>query len=192
MRPKPARLMILAAVFLVAPGCSASTTTSSTTTGPPAGALPVGDPNYPMPGPHSCHIRQENGQDLPDPHCAGGAVNPQVSQENIGSTICKSGWTATIRPPVSTTDKWKRESALSYGLPSTEQGEYDHLISLELGGAPLDTRNLWVEPGKIPNPKDNVENALHKAVCDHRVTLSAAQNAIAADWTTAEHTLGLG
>ena len=57
-------------------------------------------------------------------------------------------------------------------------------MSLELGGS-NDARNLWIEPGKIPNPKDSVENALHKAVCDHKITLAAAQNAIATNWTTA-------
>jgi hypothetical protein len=35
-----------------------------------------------------------------------------------------------------------------------------HEVSLELAGAPDDPRNLWVEPGKIPNPKDAVENKL--------------------------------
>jgi len=36
-----------------------------------------------------------------------------------------------------------------------------------------------------------VENALHRAVCDGRVTLAAAQRAIAHDWLTAETVLGL-
>ena len=35
------------------------------------------------------------------------------------------------------------------------------------------------------------ENALHAAVCDGKVTLKAAQNAIAANWETAERKLGL-
>jgi hypothetical protein len=36
---------------------------------------------------------------LPDPACTPGALNPDVTQASIGSTICVSGWTATIRPP---------------------------------------------------------------------------------------------
>ncbi|MGW4529241.1 hypothetical protein [Amycolatopsis sp. NPDC004378] len=35
---------------------------------------------------------------LPDPACTPGALNPDVTQASIGSTICVSGWTATIRP----------------------------------------------------------------------------------------------
>ena len=36
-----------------------------------------------------------------------------------------------------------------------------------------------------------MENALHAAVCDGRVKLTAAQNAIARNWETAEQVLGL-
>ena len=45
--------------------------------------------------------------------------------------------------------------------------------------------------GTLPNPKDTVENALHRAVCDGRVPLRAAQRAIAVNWKTAEARLGL-
>src|SRR5262249_11168689 len=51
--------------------------------------------------------------------------------------------------------------------------------------------NLWPEVGRWPNPKDKVENVLHRAVCDRRVSLAAAQHAIASDWLTAEARLGL-
>ena len=80
---------------------------------------------------------------------------------------------------------------VAYGLPAETQGELDHLISLELGGAPSDVRNLWVEPGKIPNPKDTVENKLKSAVCSGLIPLTTAQTAIAGDWTTAFDTAGL-
>ncbi|MFL5864785.1 MAG: hypothetical protein ACJ780_29160 [Solirubrobacteraceae bacterium] len=60
--------------------------------------------------------------------------------------------------------------------------EYDHLVSLELGGAVNDPRNLWPEPSASPNPKDRVENALHGMVCDNEMTLAKAQHLIATDW----------
>ncbi|WP_424556330.1 hypothetical protein [Streptacidiphilus pinicola] len=45
-------------------------------------------------------------------------------------------------------------------------------------------------PGSGPaNPKDDVESALHDAVCSGQVSLSAAQSAIATNWTTALATL---
>jgi hypothetical protein len=137
-------------------------------------------------------LRQQDGQPLPDPHCTPGAINPAVTQATINSTICVSGWTSTVRPSTSLTDRMKKLSDTSYGLPTTEQGEYDHLVSLELGGAPADPRNLWVEPGKIPNPKDAVENKLAEAVCSGLIPLATAQQVIATDWVTAIDTAGLG
>jgi len=69
--------------------------------------------------------------------------------------------------------------------------ELDHLVPLELGGS-NDATNLWPEYPPTPNPKDKVEDMLNAAVCDGRITLAAAQDAIAADWLTAEKKLGIG
>jgi hypothetical protein len=60
--------------------------------------------------------------------------------------------------------------------------EYDHLISLELGGGANDSRNLWPENGGAPNLKDKVENYLHTRVCDGRMLLARAQRIVALDW----------
>ena len=35
---------------------------------------------------------------LPDPFDPPGAGNPAAHQANIGSTVCRPGWTRTIRP----------------------------------------------------------------------------------------------
>lgn len=65
---------------------------------------------------------------------------------------------------------------------SMSQYEYDHFIPLELGGATNDSRNLWPEPGAIPNRKDAVEDELRSEVCDGEMSLGAAQRAIARNW----------
>jgi hypothetical protein len=65
---------------------------------------------------------------------------------------------------------------------SMDSYEYDHLVPLELGGATNDPRNLWPEPGASPNQKDTVESELNRQVCDGRMTLAQAQNAIATNW----------
>lgn len=171
--------VLLAAAFLLG-ACQSQPTNSSTLTTSTATLTPS-----------SCHARTEGGQILPDPRCTPGALNPAVTQANIGSTICKRGWTATIRPPVSVTERIKRRSIAAYGLPVNTRGELDHLASLELGGAPASVANLWIEPGPIPNPKDDVENVLNHAVCTGRVQLADAQRAIMTDWVTAEQVLGL-
>ncbi|MBS2538411.1 hypothetical protein KGQ20_37245 [Catenulispora sp. NF23] len=118
-------------------------------------------------------------------------MDDAITQSNIDSTICSSGYTTKVRPPASATDKIKRAMYAAYGIANSTPSELDHLVSLELGGS-NDTANLWPEPGPLPNPKDTVENALHKAVCSHKVTLTAAQQAIAADWTTALAVTGAG
>jgi hypothetical protein len=137
-----------------------------------------------------CSYR-DHGQ-LPDPRCTPGSIDPHVTQADIRSTICKKGWTSTVRPPESQTERFKYHVAYpAYGTPQSERTELDHLVPLELGGS-NDATNLWPEYPPTPNPKDKVENALNAAVCEGRVSLTAAQDAIAADWLTAEKKLGLG
>jgi hypothetical protein len=133
--------------------------------------------------PGQCHAR-DNGR-LPDPACTPGSLDPRITQASIGSTICRHGWTAAVRPPASATDHAKHDVAYpAYGIPAATPSELDHLVPLELGGS-NDIGNLWPEVGRVPNVKDAVENRLHAEVCAGRVSLAAAQLAIAADWETA-------
>ena len=121
---------------------------------------------------------------MPDGRCTPGALNPAVTQATINQTICVPGYTKTIRPPESITEPEKLESMAAYGYSDRPPSdfEYDHLVSLELGGAVNDPRNLWPESGASPNPKDSVENALHRMVCDGQMPLAQAQHIIATDW----------
>ena len=141
----------------------------------------------------SCHARDRLR--LPDPVCTPGVRYSQVTQADIGRTICKSGWTSTVRPPEDYTADLKVVQIGEYHYARHDPSLYeeDHLIPLELGGSPTSVKNLWPEfdNGHIPNPKDEVERALNDAVCDHTVSLRAAQRAIAVNWTTAERKLGL-
>ena len=105
-----------------------------------------------------------------------GVINPDVTQATIRSTICKSGWTRTVRPPVSYTNALKSRQLREYGLrgpPSAFQE--DHLISLELGGNPTDPRNLWPEPYPRASAVDQIENDLNHRVCAGSLTLAEAQ-----------------
>jgi hypothetical protein len=105
-----------------------------------------------------------------------GALNPDVTQATIRSTICVRGWTATVRPPAEYTGELKLEQMRAYrrsGPPRDYQE--DHLISLELGGHPTDPRNLWPEPYPRASAVDRIENELNAAVCSGRLTLAEAQ-----------------
>lgn len=117
-----------------------------------------------------------------------GALNPGVTQANIKQTVCVPGWTKTVRPPVSVTGKIKRALLAKESDKNAANYELDHLISLQLGGAPADIANLWLEPYAGPcgaRHKDVIETALKREVCAGRLTLEQAQQAIRTDWTAA-------
>ena len=113
---------------------------------------------------------------LADPVRTPGVLNPNVTQANIRSTICRHGWTATIRPPVSYTNALKRKQMRQYGeTGSMSDYQEDHLISLEMGGSPTDPRNLWPEPYPRAAEMDQIENELNSEICDGKLTLAQAQ-----------------
>ena len=144
-----------------------------------------------QPPPGSCHARGHGLYSLPDPRCTPGAVDPAVTQADIGQTICRAGYTESVRPPESVTEPEKRASLRAYGDHGPLSSyEYDHLVPLELGGAANDPRNLWPEPGPSPNPKDALEDRLNARVCDHRMTLASAQLMIAGNWVAADRRYG--
>lgn len=105
-----------------------------------------------------------------------GALNPDVTQAAIGATICRNGWTRTVRPPTDYTNDLKRTQMTAYGRTGSTAGfQEDHLISLELGGNPTDPRNLWPEPYPRASDVDREENRLNDLVCSGRISLAEAQ-----------------
>lgn len=81
-----------------------------------------------------------------------------------------------------------------YGDRSPSHYQEDHLVALELGGAPRDPANLWPEPNDMVLPdrtpvgsdvKDHLEDALHRRVCAGTMALGDAQRLIAGDWIAA-------
>lgn len=117
-----------------------------------------------------------------------GVRNPAVTQATISVTICKSGWTATVRPPASYTNGLKASGLAAYGYANRDFSsvEEDHLLPLEGGGSPTDPRNLWPQPryGAVTAAqKDAAENVLRTSICSGAKTLAAAQDAFLAQWT---------
>ena len=118
-----------------------------------------------------------------------GAVNPKVTQANIHSTICVSGYSASVRPAESYTQRLKY-SQLDGGYnlggdTSAAHYEEDHLIPLEVGGSPASVKNLWPEPRYVTwgaSRKDRLENVMHGLVCSGSVSLALAQRMFASNW----------
>jgi hypothetical protein len=77
-----------------------------------------------------------------------------------------------------------------YGIvnPRLEDYEIDYLIAPGLGGTE-DIHNLWPEPSNSStwnaHVKDALEERLHRLVCDGKVDLPTAQQAIATNWISA-------
>ena len=110
-------------------------------------------------------------------------ASPAVTQATIANTICRSGYAAEMRPTRRGGVRGEEEPAAGSRRARRLEGAYeeDHLIPLELGGAPTDERDLWPQPrrpadGWEASRKDDLEGILHREVCAGR--LSPRRNAL--------------
>jgi hypothetical protein len=133
---------------------------------------------------------------LPRADLTPGAINPDATQGNLQATVCEPGWATSVRPPSAYTSALKIVQIVQYGYADKDPGHYqeDHLVPLQLGGAPRDRRNLWPEPNTISltdgtsigsKEKDDLEDTLHNKVCKGSMRLADAQLVIASDWIAA-------
>jgi hypothetical protein len=183
------KAMVIFALFLLA-GCTVPPAITETPV-PPTITEPATLPavtHTPAPGPT---VDPGDAPYLPNPAWQPGANNPDVNPDNIQITICVSGYSSKIRPPVSYTNALKLQQIKQYGYADTNPADYeeDHLISLALGGDPKDPRNLWPQPRHTTpynaSTKDTLEDVLHKMVCSGQVPLDTARQEMAADWLAA-------
>jgi hypothetical protein len=135
------------------------------------------------------HSQRQSTQDLalailaiPDHNLTPGATRPV----SLGD-VCSLTHEEVVRAvPSSLREEVFRE----YGIvnPRSEDYEIDYLIAPGLGGAE-DIHNLWPEPTSSSawnaHVKDALEERLHQLVCDGKLDLPTAQQAIATDWITA-------
>lgn len=119
-----------------------------------------------------------------------GAVDSTKTKE----ILCDPKYhTGSARPPTFYTNNLKKNQIIAKHLDmDPSAAEEDHLISLQLGGDPMDPKNLWPQPYCKPSEarrscfgareKDVVEGWLHRQVCSGKMTLQEAQHQIATDW----------
>lgn len=149
--------------------------------------------------------------DDPDPGCTPGWSSAAVTQATVATTICRPGYSDSVRPSGSYTQRVKRQLLGAYGgTAPADAYELDHLVPLEDGGNPTDPRNLWpmpwewssshprgiAAPGHGAQTKDRLEDELHRRICLPRtdpawVGLDEARGGIAADWRGYAVRLGL-
>lgn len=109
------------------------------------------------------------------------SVTPGVILTRDKADVCTPGWATTHRDYLRVAQK--RDVLTLYGLPtSTKPAEWDHLVSLELGGG-NGPENIWPQMNHAQDQrKDRLENRFHDDVCDGRLTLTAAQREIKSFW----------
>lgn len=118
-----------------------------------------------------------------DRRCTPGVLNPKVTQATIGTTICVPRWAEKMRPAAWKTNQIEAVMIKAYGLPGgPDDYENDHLIPISVGGALLDSHNLYPQTRADATRKDRDEDRLHRAVCDGRMTLAQAQEEILTLW----------
>ncbi len=130
-----------------------------------------------------------HGVDRLPPPGVPGAIDPSVTQGNIDTTVCRPGYSRSVRRPYAVTGPLKRQM-MAEQRPGEPMADYelDHLIPISLGGAPLDARNLWLQPRRgqaNAGDKNELAYVLWRLVCDRRVTLATAQRSISQDWIKA-------
>ena len=126
---------------------------------------------------------------IPNIQYTPGMANSKVTEGNIDTTICRPGYSKSIRPEVSYTEKLKIAQLNTiyniYGSNKLSLFEEDHLIPLEVGGDPSSPKNLWPEPRygvASASKKDQLENLMHQMVCSHKLSLKAAQANFTQNW----------
>jgi hypothetical protein len=122
-------------------------------------------------------------QPAPSPH-RNYAMTPGAITSATTEQVCKPGYATSVRPSSSVAAALKTDRMSVYGIAVADRSAYqlDHVVSLELGGAPTSLRNLWPEPIEVARQKDKVENALHTAVCSGQLPLWKAQACEAFNW----------
>lgn len=142
----------------------------------------------------TAHYRKDGGYALPDAKVTPGVVDPACVADPSGKphkvggleeNICAADFrTGPIRATIVNFAKLKREACAEYGVSKCDASvEGDHLISIEICGKPDDLRNIWPQPMDQARVKDHrAEDVLPKLICSGKISLSAAQKGMAADW----------
>jgi hypothetical protein len=125
----------------------------------------------------------------------GGAVRAQdasmlderVTQHSVADTICKPGYADTVSPPLDEMLAHKNRLLAQRGIDTDDSTEYalDRRVPILLGGSPDAADNFDLLPWgghRGERRKELLAAKLKRCVCAGKMSLSAAQAAIAGDW----------
>jgi hypothetical protein len=142
---------------------------STSTTGTPAVTVPT--PQTPV----------AFGDPAADRAPVPGAI---VSPAPTVAQLCSGGYVKKTTPPPAVTDSIKAAQLAAGKYADRDPSHYveDHLVPIELGGAPTDLRNLWPQTTAMTAVKDRDERRVRTEVCAGHMTLAAAQAQMVANW----------
>lgn len=193
---------ILVIVLLVLAACGKiESYHAGTTPGPgESPTSPVSSPASTMP-PSGDAWSPNDPWSLPNPRFGSGSTTGGGTFSQVCPHVDPS--LEAARPTTAEKAAIYHEYGLSYPQPYGNF-ELDHIIPIELGGAPDSQQNLFPERNSAPDPamdakwhlssafvhnrKDTLEDALHQLVCSGKVDLALAQHDISTDWVSAYHT----
>jgi len=121
----------------------------------------------------------------PDRAVPSQSLTPGAVRNVVTAEVCSPTAQASVVPVA-----LQRRVFEEYGIrnASPDAYEVDYLITPELGGA-ADIRNLWPEPYSATvwnaRVKDQLEDRLHRLVCDGQLDLATAQRDISTNWIAA-------
>jgi hypothetical protein len=125
---------------------------------------------------------------LADAHAQdSGMLDERVTQQSIGETICRPGYTDAVAPPF---DEWlaKKDQMLAERGIDTDDGvafALDRRVPLVLGGSPDAPANLGLLPWAGRDGERRKARAavmLKRCVCEGKLSLAEAQAAIVGNW----------
>lgn len=155
--------LVLAAVLLA--GCSGADFDTPTE---PVSSAPGSHP--PKPSPAAAYVRKPIR-----------SVTPGVVLTRSAAQICTPGWATAHRRSLTTAQK--QYMLTLYGLEAdTKVSEWDHLLALEVGGG-NGPENVWPMTDHAQDErKDDLEDSLHRQICDGTITPAQAQRQLRSFW----------
>jgi hypothetical protein len=114
-------------------------------------------------------------------------LDERVTQKSVADTICKPGYADTVSPPVDEMMAHKNRLLAERGIDADDSTEYalDRRVPIVLGGSPDAPDNFDLLPWgghRGERRKELLTAKLKRCVCAGKMSLSAAQAAIAGDW----------
>lgn len=122
------------------------------------------------------------------------ALNPDVRQDTIQQTICRPGYTASVRPSTPFANGVELKLLRERGLPASASKDYelDRVIPLGLAGHPRSLTDLALQEWESENgvrKKDQLERRMQRGCAACYVLVERANERAAGFYTLSAHSI---